>query len=83
MKQSMNVIQRVKAPTPKFYRILRAIGISLAVAGGTLMASPVALPAFAIAAGGYITVAGSVLTAVSQTAVEPPKVYDDEPDTQP
>jgi len=76
----MNVVQRVKAPTPKFFRILRTIGISLAVAGGTLMSSPITLPTSIVAAGGYIAVAGSVLTAVSQTAVEKPK--EDEPDCE-
>ena len=66
----MNVLQRAQAPTPKFFRILRVIGLSLAAAGGILVAAPVALPAAIISAGGYLIVAGSVATAVSQVTVK-------------
>jgi uncharacterized membrane protein YeiH len=69
----MNVVQRIKAPTPKFFKILRAIGLSIAAVGGSLLAAPVALPATVITIAGYLTVAGGVLTAVSQTAVETDK----------
>ena len=65
----MSVIKRVKAPTPKFFKILRAIGIGLAAVGGTLVAAPVALPAVIVTIGGYVAVAGGVISAVSQTAV--------------
>jgi hypothetical protein len=66
----MNVIQRMQAPTPKFFRVLRTVGIALATAGGTLLASPVALPAVVLTIASYVSVAGAVMTAVSQTAVE-------------
>jgi uncharacterized membrane protein HdeD (DUF308 family) len=66
----MNVIERMKAPTPKFFRVLRNIGLALAAAGGALLAAPIALPAAVITVAGYITVAGGVMTAVSQTAVD-------------
>lgn len=66
----MNIIQRVKAPTPKFFRVLRTIGLALAAASGALMAAPIALPAAVITVAGYLTVAGSVVMAVSQTAVQ-------------
>lgn len=77
----MNIIQRVKAPTPKFFRVLRTIGLSLAAVSGALLASPIALPAAVIAAAGYLTVAGSVVTAVSQVAVqkEDDECEDDDP----
>ncbi len=65
----MNVIQRMQAPTPKFFRVLRTVGLALAAASGALLAAPVALPAGIITLAGYLTVAGSVVTAVSQTAV--------------
>jgi len=65
----MNVIQRMQAPTPKFFRVLRTVGLALAAASGALLAAPVALPAAVITLAGYLTVAGSVVTAVSQTAV--------------
>ena len=65
----MNIIERLKAPTPKFFRVLRTIGLSLAAAGGTLLASPIAIPAGLITLAGYLTVAGTVASAVSQAAV--------------
>lgn len=66
----MKLIERMKAPTPKFFRVLRNVGLALAAAGGALLAAPIALPAAVITVAGYITVAGGVITAVSQTAVE-------------
>lgn len=69
----MNVVERVKAPTPKFFKVLRTVGLALAAAGGTLLAAPIALPAAVITIAGYATVAGSVMTAVSQAAVQEEK----------
>lgn len=66
----MTVIERVKAPTPKFFKTLRTIGIALAAAGGALLAAPIALPAAVISIAGYVVLAGGVMTAVSQTAVD-------------
>lgn len=66
----MNIIDRLKAPTPKFFKILRNIGLGLAAAGGVIIASPIAIPAIVITIGGYLIVAGSVATAVSQAVTE-------------
>ncbi len=66
----MTVVERVKAPTPKFFKTLRTIGIALAAAGGALLAAPIALPAAVISIAGYVVLAGGVMTAVSQTAVD-------------
>jgi ABC-type xylose transport system permease subunit len=65
----MNVIQRMQAPTPKFFKVLRNVGLALAAASGALLAAPVALPAAIVTLAGYLAVAGTVVTAVSQTAV--------------
>lgn len=62
----MNVIQRVKAPTPKFFKVLRNIGLVLATVGGTIVAAPVALPIVVSSIGGYMALAGGVVSAVSQ-----------------
>tara|TARA_R110000868_G_scaffold14457_5_gene67387 strand:- start:37991 stop:38242 length:252 start_codon:yes stop_codon:yes gene_type:complete len=62
----MNIVKRVKAPTPKFFKVLRNIGLALAAVGGTIMAAPIALPAVLGSIGGYLTVVGGVLSAVSQ-----------------
>lgn len=69
----LSIIQRIQSPTPKFFRILRNIGLGLVAAGGVLVAAPVSIPAGLIALGGYLIVAGSVATAVAQTAVEEKK----------
>ena len=62
----MNIIKRVKSPTPKFFKVLRNIGLVLAAVGGTILAAPVALPTIVVTVGGYVAVAGGVLSAVSQ-----------------
>ena len=67
---NMSVVQRVKAPTPSFFKTLRTIGLALAAIGGAILASPIALPAGLVAAAGYVALAGGVVTAVSQTAVD-------------
>ncbi len=74
----MNLMDRINAPTPKFFRTLRSIGLTLAAAGGTLLAAPIALPAGLVTVAGYLTVAGGVLSAASQTAVK--VETDDDPD---
>jgi uncharacterized membrane protein YeiH len=76
----MNILERAKAPTPKFFRVLRTIGLSLLAAGGALVAGPIAVPAVVATVAGYITVAGGVLAAVSQVTVAgiPPEADDPE-----
>jgi uncharacterized membrane protein HdeD (DUF308 family) len=60
------IINRAKAPTPKFFKVLRTVGLALAAVGGTILASPIALPAIVTTIGGYVAVAGGVLSAASQ-----------------
>jgi uncharacterized membrane protein HdeD (DUF308 family) len=62
----MNIIKRAKAPTPKFFKVLRNIGLALAAVGGTILAAPLALPVVVTSIGGYLAVAGGVVSAVSQ-----------------
>jgi len=66
----MNLIERAQAPTPKFFKKVRNIGLILAAISGTLLASPVALPLVAVKIAGYLAVAGSVASAVSQVTTE-------------
>lgn len=66
----MNITERAKAPTPKFFRILRTIGLSLLAVSGTIIAAPVALPVGLVTIAGYVAVAGGVLSAVSQITVD-------------
>ena len=62
----MNLKNRIQAPTPKFFKVLRTIGLTLAAIGGTILTAPVALPVAIVSIGGYIAVAGGVISAVSQ-----------------
>ena len=79
--RKMNIVQRMKAPTPKFFRVLRTIGLALAAASGALLTAPIALPAAVVTVAGYLAVAGTVATAVSQTAIpkEEDAATDDDP----
>lgn len=63
------IVNRAKAPTPKFFKILRSLGLTLAAVGGTVLAAPILLPAAAISIAGYLAVAGGVLTAASQLSI--------------
>jgi hypothetical protein len=65
----MKLINRVQAPTPPFFKKLRTIGLILAAVSSTIVAAPVALPAVVIQIAGYLAVASTVVSAVSQTAV--------------
>ncbi|MEN5196524.1 hypothetical protein [Sphingobacterium faecium] len=70
----MNVLERAQAPTPKFFKLLRSVGIIVATIGGTILTAPIALPASLISIGGYLTVAGGVLSAISQITVDDKKI---------
>ena len=60
------IVDRIKAPTPKFFKVLRNIGLIMAGVGTVLLTAPVALPAAVVTVGGYLVTAGGVATAVSQ-----------------
>lgn len=68
--KNMNVLERALAPTPKWFKILRTVGIALASVGGIIIASPIALPVGLISAAGYLVLGGSIISVVSQTAVK-------------
>lgn len=67
---NLNLVERIQAPTPKWFKTLRTIGLALAAVGGAIVAAPVALPAGLVTVAGYLGLAGGVITAVSQTAVQ-------------
>lgn len=66
----MNIIDRAKAPTPKFFKVLRRVGLCIASVGGLFLTAPIALPTIVITVAGYITLTGGIIAAVSQTAIE-------------
>jgi hypothetical protein len=61
---------RIKQKTPPFFKKLRTIGLVVAAIGTSLVMAPVALPVLVTTIGGYLIVGGTVLSTVSQTAVE-------------
>ena len=67
--RNLNLVDRVLEPTPKWFRIVRNLGLALSAVGGVLVAAPVALPATVVAVGGYLLLGGSIIGAVSQTAI--------------
>ena len=60
------IMNRVKAPTPKFFKVLRNIGLIMAGVGTVLLTAPISLPVAVVTVGGYLVTAGGVATAVSQ-----------------
>ena len=66
----MNLVERIQAPTPKWFKVLRTVGIALASIGGLIVASPVALPVGLVSAAGYLILGGSIISVVSQTGVK-------------
>ena len=62
----MNILERVNAPTPDFFKRLRNFGLLLAAASAAIFASPIVLPASVVAVAGYLAGGGTVLSAVSQ-----------------
>jgi hypothetical protein len=74
MKQEQDglssVGDRIKQKTPPFFKKLRTIGLVVAAIGTSLVMAPVALPVLVTTIGGYLIVGGTVLSSVSQTAVE-------------
>jgi len=66
----MKLVKQAQAPTPKFFKVLRNIGLVLATIGATILAAPVTLPVAVTSIGGYLVVAGGVASAVSQLTTE-------------
>ena len=66
----LNLLDRLQAPTPSFFKKLRNVGLILAAIAGGILTAPISLPSVVITAAGYIMVASGVLSAVSQVTVE-------------
>jgi len=73
----MNIIDRAQAPTPKFFKVMRSVGLIVAAAGAAILTAPVVLPTAIVTVGGYLAVAGSVLSAISQVTVDDNRVKKD------
>jgi len=69
----MKLIQRLKEPTPPFFKKLRNIGIILVATSGAILAAPLTLPAILVSIATYLAVAGTVATTVSQAVISDKK----------
>jgi uncharacterized membrane protein YeiH len=67
----MNLVERAKSPTPKFFKVLRSIGLALLAISGSIIAAPVALPVAVVTVAGYVAVAGGAIAAISQITADP------------
>ena len=67
MKELKN---RWNAKTPKFWKRVRNIAITLGAVAGVILTAPVSLPAAVITAAGYLATAGTVAATLSQLTVE-------------
>jgi ABC-type xylose transport system permease subunit len=65
----MNLVERAISPTPTFFQKLRNIGLALAAVSAAIIAAPVTLPTIVVTIAGYLAVAGTVLSGVSQITV--------------
>jgi uncharacterized membrane protein HdeD (DUF308 family) len=74
----MKIVDRVQSPTPKFFKVLRNIGLVLLSVSGVIATAPVSLPAVVITVSGYAAVAGGILSAVSQLTVESEEKFERE-----
>ncbi|RAI97725.1 hypothetical protein LX64_05029 [Chitinophaga skermanii] len=65
----VELMNRLVAPTPPFFIKLRNIGLVLATIGGAIISLPFELPYYLKEWAAVLTAAGTVMSGVSQTAV--------------
>ncbi len=61
-----NLVERLQAPTPSFFKKIRNMGLVLGAVGAAVLSAPISLPAIVLSVAGYMATAGLVATAVSQ-----------------
>ena len=68
--QLQSIVKRCGKKTPPFFKKLRTVGLVAATIGATLVTAPTELPEVFSSIAGYLITAGTVMTAVSQTAIQ-------------
>lgn len=66
----MTLAQRWKAPTPKFWKKVQKVAITLGAVAGVILTAPVSLPAVVITTAGYVATAGTVAATLSQLTIQ-------------
>lgn len=62
----MEIVKRLKEPTPSFWKKIQKVGLTLGVIGGAILGAPVTLPTIVVSIGGYLATAGAVAAGLSQ-----------------
>lgn len=66
----MNIAERLVAPTPPFFQKVRNVGLIMLAISSTIVGLPVAIPAVITQIAGYLAVAGTVMSGLSQATVD-------------
>ena len=72
----MNIVERVMAPCPPFFKKLRNIGLILGGGSAAILTGGTALPAVVISIAVYLATASAVAVAVGQCTVDAEKSFD-------
>lgn len=66
----MNMKERWSAPTPKFWKRVQKIAITVGAVAGVIIAAPITLPAAVVTVATYAITAGTVAATLSQLTIE-------------
>lgn len=66
----MEVSRRLTSPTPRFWKKVQKLGLMLSSAGATMLAVPETLPKWIPIAGGYVVLAGGIMSALATLTCE-------------
>jgi len=66
----MSMKERWFAPTPKFWKRVQRIAITVGAVAGVIIAAPITLPAAVVTMATYAITAGTVAATLSQLTIE-------------
>jgi len=66
----MTLQQRWSAKTPKFWKNIQRIAITMGAIATVIMTAPIAIPAAVVTVAGYVATAGTVAATLSQLTIE-------------
>ena len=66
----MSIAQRWSAPTPKFWKRVQKIAITIGAIAGVIVTAPITLPIAVVTVASYAITVGTVAATLSQLTVE-------------
>ena len=66
----MSIAQRWSAPTPKFWKRVQKIAITIGAIAGVIVTAPLTLPVAVVTVASYAITVGTVAATLSQLTVE-------------